>query len=330
MLILPKRAKHVAKKLAQRVRLRYLAHADVRRFERHASLSVFDRDAARLDARIMYNVHALEKGLARNQDDRPGFGRTALANLNETMNLYRERGFDVTAFAYCEGLGILQRYVQHHADLDHDIQYLHNIVAPGLIVAGEAVGVAGTKSVRRDEKLNNASRNFRELALNRSSVREFSGERIDTGKVRSAIEIAAKSPSVCNRQGWRVYWIENKETSQKVLQHQRGFGYRTMPEVLLCVTVSNSAFVSPVERNQGYVDGGLFAMSIMYGLEYEGLAAVPLNACLYSRAQKEIRKITSIPEGDVIAMFIAVGDFIETSKVPMSGRRPVDQIVIER
>lgn len=323
------RSKQTAKKALQHVRLQYLAQQDIFRFSRHAALSTFDRDLQRVTSRIMYNVHALEKGLARNHDLRPGFGRKALTHLNDAMLLYRASGYDVQAFPYQEGLGVLRQYADLHARLGHEVDFLPGIVDATLFSQDESGSrTAGTIEVQRDQKSRNGDKNFAELALGRTSIREFSGEPIEQGKVDEAIRIALKSPSVCNRQGWRVHWLSDKSVMKEVLAHQRGFGYREMPEVLLCVTVSNSTFISPVERNQGFVDGGLFAMSILYGLEYEGLAAVPLNACLYSGAQKAIREIVPLPAAEVIVMFIAVGAFPDSSRAPASSRKPLDSVVV--
>lgn len=323
------RSKQIAKKALQHVRLQYLAQQDISRFARHAALSTFDRDLHRVTSRIMYNVHALEKGLARNHDMRPAFGRKALKNLNDAMLLYRASGYELAAFPYQEGLGVLRQYVGLHSQLGHEVDFLPSIVDPTLFSEEEnGSRTAGTIEVKQEHKRGNNSKNFAELALGRASIREFSGEPIDQSKVNNAIQIALKSPSVCNRQGWRVHWLSDKTVMRAVLAHQRGFGYREMPEVLMCVTVSNSTFISPVERNQGFVDGGLFSMSILYGLEYEGLAAVPLNACLYSGAQKAIRQIIPVPEAEVIVMFIAVGAFPESSKAPASSRKPLDSVVV--
>lgn len=323
------RPRQTIKKVLQYLRLVYLSSQDITRFARYAALSPFDRDVARLTARIIYNVHALEKGLARNHDLRPGFGRTALSKLNEAMVLYRRFGFDTEAFAYVEGLRVLQRYIELHERLDHDVSDLAEVVDRTLLMPHPASAVgAGTKVVTGAEKKHNRTKPFQELALDRVSVREFSGDPVDRRQVINAITIAMKTPSVCNRQGWRVHWIEDQKVMQEVLKHQRGFGYRQMPEVLLCVTVSNATFISPVERNQGFVDGGLLAMSIMYGLEYEGVAAVPLNACLYSGAQRHIRRIVPIPAAEVIVMFIAVGAFPDMTKVPVSSRKPVDTVIV--
>lgn len=324
------RSKQHVKKLLQKVRLRYLAHKDVARFSRTASFSIFDAGYEQVVSRIMYNVHAIEKGLARTADFRPGFGRKALADLNDALVVYRSAGHDTDGFAYGQGVSILHRYRELHANFEYDVGFLYEIVDRTFLDVLADKGVAGTKSVRRTEKQRNHEKNFYELALGRSSVRQFSGRPIDTSKVLAALKAAEKTPSVCNRQGWRVYWVEDQSLAAQVLDHQRGFGQRQMPEVLLTVTVSNSTFLSPVERNEAFVDGGLFSMSVMYALEHEGLAAVPLNAMMYYKDQLAVRKLLSIDSSEMIAMFIAVGDFPEETVVPISDRKPASSFVRRR
>jgi len=318
------------KKLLQKIRLRYLARQDVARFSRTAPLSAFDGGYEQVTSRIMYNVHALEKGLARTSDLRLGFGKKALANLNDAMSLYRARCYDTSSFAYVEGRSIIYRHLERHAADGHEVAFLAEVLDPELLGPSTEYTAAGTKIIKKVDKQANAARSFYEIAQGRSSIREFSGETVDTEKVMKALRNAEKTPSVCNRQGWRVYWVEDKDLAREVLKHQRGFGYPKMPEVLLAITVSNTTYLSPVERNQGFVDGGLFAMSVMYGLEYEGLAAVPLNACMYAKDQKAVRALLDIDDSDVIIMFMAIGAFPDESVVPISDRKSADTFVRRR
>lgn len=321
------RSRQQVKKVLQKIRLRYLAYKDVGRFSRTASFSVFDAGYEQVVARIMYNVHAIEKGLARTADFRPGFGRKALSDLNDALVVYRTAGHDPDGFAYAQGVSILQRYIELHAKHDHDVTFIEEIVDSEFLDALADKGVAGTKIIKRADKQCNDEKTFYELAQGRSSVRQFSGRPIDTSKVMAALGAAEKTPSVCNRQGWRVYWVEDKELAARVLEHQRGFGQRQMPEVLLTITVSNSTFLSPVERNEAFVDGGLFSMSVMYGLEHEGLAAVPLNAMMYYKDQLAVRELLAIDESEMITMFIAVGEFPDETVVPVSDRKPASSFV---
>jgi len=324
------RPKQSIKKFLQKIRLRYLAHQDISRFSRTASFSVFDDGYEQLVARIIYNVHSLEKGLSRNHDLRLGFGQQRLSNLNDALVVYRMKGYDSTAFAYFEGLSVIQRYKELHAKEQFDVDFLDQIIDAEFLNPTATFDAAGTKAVRRADKQRNSEKNFYELAQGRSSVREFSGAPIDRGKVKNALSNAEKTPSVCNRQGWRVYWVEDKELARKVLKHQRGFGYPQMPEVLLAITVSNNTFLSPVERNEAFVDGGLFAMSVMYGLEHEGLAAVPLNAMMYYKDQRGVRELLDIDDSEMIIMFMAVGEFMDESLVPISDRKSADGFIRRR
>lgn len=324
------RAKQSGKKVLQKIRLRYLAHKDISRFSRTAAFSVFDDSYEQVVSRIMYNVHALEKGLARTRDLRLGFGVKALTNLNDALVVYRTRGFDENAFAFIEGVSVIQRYKELHVKENFDVAFLTDIFDPAFLEPSVPTASAGTKIVRKADKERNREKPFYELAQGRSSVREFSGEPIDTEKVMNAIRNAERTPSVCNRQGWRVYWVEDQDLARQVLKHQRGFGYPQMPEVLLTITVSNNTYLSPVERNQAFVDGGLFSMSVMYGLEYEGLAAVPLNAMMYYSDQKAVRKLLDIDDSEMISMFIAVGAFPDETVVPISDRKSADTFVKRR
>lgn len=283
-------------------------------------------------ARIMYNVHALEKGLAQVDAWTPGRGRDALKNLNDALVVYISNGYDQSAFSFVEGVSIIQRYLERHAQHPSSIEFLHEIIDPCLLRPSrpEAFDSAGVKTVYRDDKAGNSMKGFYELAQGRSSVRAFSGEAIDTEGVMRALRNAQKTPSVCNRQGWHVYWTEDPSLARSVLAHQRGFAYSQMPEVLLAVTVTQSAFISPVERNQAFIDGGLFSMSVLYGLEAEGLAAVPLNACMYARDRDAVGRILGVDPSEEIAMFIAVGDHPVDCVVPISDRRPVETYLHKR
>ncbi|MCR2815877.1 nitroreductase family protein [Microbacterium jiangjiandongii] len=326
------RPRQTLKRIAQAGRLSVHASRDSIRFWRHSALSVFDAEYEQLVGRIMYNVHALEKGLAQGDTWRPGRGRKALRNLNDALAMYVQREFDEASYAYTQGLSILQRYIERHESSASELAFLSEIVDGRFLTQStrQDNAVSGVKVVRREDKVGNAEKGFFALAQGRSSVRSFSGEAIPSERVMNALINAEKTPSVCNRQGWKVYWTEDKELAATVLKHQRGFAYKQMPEVLLTITVSNSVFISPVERNQGFIDGGLYAMSVLYGLEAEGLAAVPLNACLYARDRAAVQSLLAIDPAEEIIMFIAIGDHPAETIVPVSERRPTASFIRHR
>ena len=77
---------------------------------------MFDDGYDQVVSRIMYNVHSLEKGLARFRDMRLGFGTNELANLNDALVVYTAKGYDRAGFAYIEGISVIQRYKELHAE----------------------------------------------------------------------------------------------------------------------------------------------------------------------------------------------------------------------
>lgn len=322
------RTKEAIKKILQKIRLRYLANKDISRFSKGAAFSVFDDTYEQLSARIMYNVHAIEKGLSRTHNFRAGFGKAALSTLNDAMNVYISKGYGTDKFPYIEGRSIFLKYIQLHEEMGADISFLQHIVDPSYLIMEEQYTTSGVKKIYLKDKKENNEKNFYELSQGRSSVRDFSGEPVDVEALYRVIKNASKTPSVCNRQGWHVYLVEEQNKIEKLLAFQRGFkGYPRLPEIVLAITVSNNTFLSPVERNEAFVDGGLFSMSVIYGLEYEGLAAVTLNAMMNSRDEENIRNLIHISESEQIILFIAVGSFNEETIVPISNRKPIDEII---
>lgn len=322
------RLNQAAKKFLQKIRLHYLAYRDIRRFSRYAAFSVFDDSYDQLCARIMYNVHAIEKGLSRGKNMRAGFGREALTNLNDALVVYSGKAYSRETYTYIQGRSIVHRYIDAHGkDAGLDLSTL-DVVDQSFHVGRDTFDAAGTKTIYAKDKLNNSSKGFYALSQGRSSVREFSGERIDIEKIRNVLRNAGKTPSVCNRQGWHVYVVTDKEKMQETLRLQRGFkGYPTLPECVLVIAVTNSAFLSPVERNEAFVDGGLFAMSVIYGLECESLAAVPLNAMMNAADERGVRALINVHDSEQIIMFVAVGAFKGETIVPISDRKPLSDYV---
>ena len=113
---------------------------------------------------------------------------------------------------------------------------------------------------------------------------------------------------------------------ESTLAIQGGFTGYKLPPMLLMITTDNSSFLDIKERNQVYIDGGLFAMSLLLSLEYVSLAACPLNAMLNVSRDKQMRELLNIPKNENIIMFAAVGNFKESYKEPKSFRYKGEEI----
>ena len=160
-------------------------------------------------------------------------------------------------------------------------------------------------------------------------MREYSKKKVNPETIRNVIELCTKTPSVCNRQDVRVYSILNRNKIKEILNIQGGFGGYEMPPCLLMISSDTQSFVGENERNQGFIDGGLFAMSLLLSLEYYGLAACPLHAMLTPEDDHKIREILGITKPEYLIMFIAVGHFNDENKVAESSRYSSKQITRE-
>jgi nitroreductase len=67
-------------------------------------------------------------------------------------------------------------------------------------------------------------------------------------------------------------------------------------------------------------------MSILYALEYYGLAACPLNAMFSDKQERLTRNILSVPDNEFMVMYISVGHFAETTHTCYSPRFPLELI----
>ena len=82
------------------------------------------------------------------------------------------------------------------------------------------------------------------------------------------------------------------------------------------------------ERNQPFIDGGLFMMTLLLGLSQVGLGSCSLNTAMNSERENAIRKILGIPDDEVFIAFVATGHYNPAILTPQSKRIPVDEVLI--
>lgn len=317
------------KEVKNLTRLFYLYFKDFIRFQKNYNLVEEKADEDQILSKLILHAHGIEKGLSH-ENFRPGFGKEKLIQISSLINEYKRKRYNENKTGYKIILSSLKHYQLYHEKLNYNLVFFEDILGKSILKELEEVDgkYSGTVTTTKKEKENNKNLDFKSLALNRHSIREFSEEDVTDSKIESAIEIAVKTPSVCNRQPSRVYKVTDSDKIKKILFYQEGFGGFSLPPVLLTITSSTKNFVSIFERNEPFVDGGLFSMSLIYGIEYEGLACCALNAMLPPKNELEIRKILDIPSDEVIIMFLAVGNVPKSVKSPKSYRKNIEEIVI--
>jgi nitroreductase len=311
--------------IISRFKLNKYYRMDKRRYKKSALFLKSSHTKENLESLISIHYHSIEKGLS-NPNFRPGFGRNAINGLINGLKEHKKNYGD-NSFRYMMGLGIIEQYIKKHENLNYNIDW---VLEKASSLEKLNVNLGGSSLFSKEELLSDAKLDFKHLSESRVSVRNYSSEEPNIESVENAIEIAMKTPSVCNRQEWNVVMVKSPEKLSMLTKVHNGLkNDGENLQLMLVVTTDNNFFKGPEERNQGYIDGGMFAMSLLYALHYKGLATCAINANLDFYRDKEIRSLLDIKEYENIVLFIAVGNYPDNFKSPVSKRMPAKNIIRE-
>lgn len=163
---------------------------------------------------------------------------------------------------------------------------------------------------------------FATLMQARRSVRHFKPDPVPLNLIEQCVNIAQWSPSACNRQPWKVHAYTQKEQIKSMLKLQNGnTGFGHQLQTLLVITSDRTSFFDATERNEPYVDGGLFAMSLLLALQSHGISSCCLNWCVDAQTDKKAHAAGCIAEQEAIIMYLAIGYADTAATVPRSIRK---------
>lgn len=302
--------------------------ADFFRYLRYASILAFYDSDRKLEALIRKDNHRIEKGLAL-PEPRPWFGESVLARLCANLARY-SRAVSPNSMLLDESAAVVNEYeAAFKAGAVPPASVARSIRTIRDILGTRAPFEAGTVMLEKGRLQNAAAFDFELFAKSRFSVRSFAGTPIPEEVVGRAVRVATKTPSVCNRCAWRVYNVVEPTTLERVLACQNGnsgFGHTCGNVLVVCADLR--CFEGGGERNQAYVDGGLFAMSLVYALHGNGVASCFLNWSADYFQDAKLRDVLSIPGNEVIVTLVAIGGYPDALRVAVSPRPPVDEVLV--
>lgn len=277
--------------------------ADWRRYATYAMSSesaILEISDLQLEAQITRDYHRIEKGLALSKPKRP-FGADVLRRLDSLLPMAEARAPDA---AY-----VMAARSARSALLDWNSSgSVDGAVAPAGGDAAPSFDVAAFFSSRH-------------------SVRDFGSDPVDDGLLQQAIGMAGLSPSVCNRQPWRVR-LYRDDKAREILHYQNGnAGFRGSVPVVALITVDLGHFAASNERNQAWIEGGIFASSLMWALHGHGLATCMLNLSITTAKADDLRRGADMSASEVPIMMMAIGHARSGHRITRSPRRAVDQLV---
>lgn len=302
-----------AKKLARRFRrlngrvvIRREFWKDRRRYARHAIAA--DRDlpphlfGRGLETQLTKDYHRVEKGLALPVVKRP-FG----VDVGKRLGHYLQQAKSDEPFAT-------------YAREAHEALTRWN----------EGDGMPDTLTIPGDRLPANPldPESARQFFAGRRSVRNYDASRIvPQDLLRTAVDFAINTPSVCNRQSWHIRFFEGQR-AHEVLGHQNGNrGFASTVTQVAVISVDQRLFAGAGERNQPWIEGGLFAMSFVWALHALDVSTCLLNWSMGNDATAALRSACGIPNHEVVITLVAIGYPAAGFAVARSPRRSVDDVV---
>lgn len=251
------------------------------------------------------NIHRIEKGLLM----RPRRESFALSYIGETVDCYRECHMADNAADWAKDLAwahdILESYFEVVADGDQ-VERAHAVFLGVDHLAAEDRG--GRVPYSRRGSCPVPFDSFAALAKRRRSVRWFLPTEVPHVLIDKAVEIAAESPTACNRQPFFYRFFDEPESLQKLRPLPLGTAGFSHNIPMLGVVVGDlSAYYGERDRHGIYIDASLSIMSFMYALETLGLSSCSLNWSDIETMERRAGKLLGLKTHERIIMFIAIG-----------------------
>lgn len=318
--IVPKKVKIIAK-------LSKLYVYDFNRFIRNSNVyQTFDTEN-KLKGKLTIYYHVLEKGLTM-PDTRLGFGEPVVMELLSMMNMYLDKKYNASSLEFVHAMNVLDEYAEFH--LHHSFTLNPVITAEIARLRLRITAYETPKQYEFDREVYFAHKesSFDQFCLSRYSSRNYSDVKIPEDVLMKCVRLALKSPTSCNRQVNRIYMVRSEEMKAEVLKLQygnRGFGH--LADTLFVITADISVFQGPNDRNESFVNSGMFAMSLLYALHRYDIGACPLNWSVEVHRDLKLRKLLGIPDHERVGLVISCGYLPDKIKIASSPRLDAEQVV---
>lgn len=309
---------------------RYRSHSWIEAEGIYRSECLSSSNSMSLSAVITMEYHRVEKGLTL-PNRRVGAGQDAVCRLIQA--LMKQNSIEGPSFEGAISLRTLSQYFQETptsalddktVDLLHNYELLNKVYKKASFISDDG----GYYEIKAEDLMQFSGISQVNFLQNRHSIRDFSQTLVDKDTINEVVRIALKAPSVCNRQAWHLYALTEKSTILKALAFQNGNrGFAERIPLLFVVAVDLRNFVSVEERNQPWIDGGLFSMMLSLALYAKGMGSCMLNWCATHENDQSLRSFLNIPDHQVIIMMMAAGYPPEKVRFTASPRQEMSNVV---
>lgn len=270
--------------------------------------------------------HALEKGMGM-PNPRKGFGQEKARQLLHVLKILMASGRNDT-YAFQEGLSVLEAYCNFQRGEDIAFtevsQEVHQLYADcHHLFRGGYVVVNRTKLDKGKEL------DFKSFTESRHSMRTYSQDPVTREEILSAIHLAKRCPSACNRQPWKFYYSFKQDKIDAIRQALPVQPFLDSIPFFGVVTVNKTLFAE-IETNQWYINGGIFLGFLELAFHSLGIGSCIFQYTMFSKSERQLRIAIQIPDEDVIVAVMGYGKYPDNAKCIIADRREDDDIAILR
>lgn len=272
---------------------------------------------AKKRASMTATYHIIEKGFSM-PNRRLGFGREKLLSLIRECQCYHEKYGMHGQLEYA--ISIVKEYDELHKSYSFKLDEELQRKIDELLCRFPNITEARQQSFTKCEYFENSSSSFDIFSNSRHSMRHFCGE-ISLEEIQKAIDLAKNAPSACNKQPVRLHIVSDKGIVKEVLdlqQGNRGFGQNIDKVIIITTQFSGCSRYS--ERYMPFMDAGLFSMNFLYALHFYHIGAIPLVWLNSKKRDSMLRNLVSIPQEEIPALIVGVGDVSDTIVCAQSPR----------
>jgi nitroreductase len=324
--IIPKPIIKILKKELDIYKLKKNYKQDMKKYIKYSSHFNGLNSKRHFEAELIFYYHKIEKGLSL-PIPRVGFGKNNAFHLVAILEKYLiEYGWDDVSKVALNTLFEYYYFNEGNKLILKDLFTRLEKLKSTLPIKSQ-ISEGGVTEITK-ALIDKSNLDFEEFAYTRYSIRNFAPGDVSLDIIKKAVHIAQKTPSVCNRQSSKVYVYGDDNFRKEILSYQNGnAGFGDSSSKILIVTSELQDFRGVIERNQSYIDGGMYSMSLIYALHSLGVGTCPLNLSITNETERKLKMAAKISESEVLIMMIAVGNLPDKLKVASSHRRKVEDVM---
>ena len=272
---------------------------------------------------IMLLVHSLEKGMCF-PDPRP-FGAEKVKELIAMLNSYSDNR--KKEFEYELGVSILLAWKAFYEDHKWESELGYQEVVAFIQKIDHIPGVKAGSKVYYPNNVQINERDYEKYIFSRHSVRDYQNREISREDIEFALKCFVETPTACNRQMCKVYYVINddvKELLDRVVIGIPGFNKNTTHYFI--ITYDLASFAYSGERQQGLFNAGLCTMNFINGLHVKGIGSCCLQWSNKYKQDALVRKNLGLPKSERIGVVIGAGYYLDENTIPCSVRRSPAEI----